>query len=201
MIDFKYFGDIYFYSTFINLSDVEFCPYKGYNRSLKLNRTALIGANGPLLLTVPLVGGRAPKQPIKDIRIGYAEPWQRIHWRGIHDNYRKSPWFEDYGPGLEKLFQLKEKFLLDLNLKTAEWCTQKLKLKIDILSVEDEKPKLTAESLAKRVEPEWSKICPAYQQVFSDRHGFVPNLSILDLLLCEGPLALDYLRRIKKSST
>lgn len=199
MIDFKYFGDIYYYSGFIDSSNVEYSSYKPYQRGLQLNRMRLMGANGPLLLTVPLVGGRAPKQKIRDLQIGYAEPWQRIHWRGIHDNYRKAPWFDDYAPELEQLFQLKEKFLLDLNLKTAEWCLKKLKLKLDILAV-DEVGLVEEKYLLPKTElqPEGTNL-PSYQQVFADRHGFVPNLCILDLLLCEGPLAMDYLRRINNS--
>jgi hypothetical protein len=199
MIDFKYFGDIYYYSTFIDLSNVEYCPYKDYQRGLKLNRMRLVGANGPLLLTVPLVGGRAPKQQVKDLQIGYAEPWQRIHWRGIHDNYRKAPWFEEYAPELQLLFQRKDKFLLDLNLNTVEWCLQKLKRKVDILSV-DQNQDPQIEALLERLPGEESlPEFPPYQQVFSDRHGFVSNLSILDLLLCEGPLATDYLRRLNNA--
>lgn len=201
MIDFKYFGDIYYYSDLIDLSNIEYSSYKPYQRGLQLNRMRLMGANGPLLLTVPLVGGRAPKQKIRDLQIGYAEPWQRIHWRGIHDNYRKAPWFDDYAPELEQLFQLKEKFLLDLNLKTAEWCLRKLKLKIDILSVDNAELGKEAYPFTQNEPPNEGKDFPTYQQVFSDRHGFVPNLSILDLLLCEGPLAMDYLRRINNSNS
>lgn len=200
MIDFKYFGDIYYYSTFIDLSNVDFYPYKDYQRGLKLNRMQLMGANGPLLLTVPLVGGRAPKQQIKDLEIGYAEPWQRIHWRGIHDNYRKAPWFEEYAPELELLFQRRDKFLLDLNLKTAEWCLQKLKRKVDILSVSQQQAREVGEGSTEKAGEESLPAFPPYQQVFSDRHGFVSNLSILDLLLCEGPLATDYLRRLNNAT-
>jgi hypothetical protein len=199
MVDFKYFGDIYYYSSFIDLSNIEYSSYRLYQRGLQLNRMRLMGANGPLLLTVPLVGGRAPKQKIRDLQIGYAETWQRIHWRGIHDNYRKAPWFEDYGPELEQLFQHKEKFLLDLNLKTAEWCLRKLKLKLDILAVEEVGLGKDGHRLMENEPLKVDKDLPPYHQVFSERYGFVPNLSILDLLLCEGPLALNYLRLINKS--
>ncbi len=201
MVDFKYFGDIYYYSYFTDLSNIEYLSSKPYQRGLQLNRMRLMGANGPLLLTVPLVGGRDPKQKIRDLQIGYAEPWQRIHWRGIHDNYRKAPWFEDYAPELEQLFQRKEKFLLDLNLKTAEWCLKKLKLKLDILSVDETELGKETHPFVLNEPPNEGKNFPIYQQVFSDRHGFVPNLSILDLLLCEGPLAMDYLRRINNSNS
>lgn len=200
MVEFKYFGDIYYYSGFIDLSNIEYSEYKPYQRSLKLNRMRLMGANGPLLLTVPLVGGRDPKQPIRDVQIGYSEPWQRIHWRGIHDNYRKAPWFDDYGPELAQLFQHKEKFLLDLNLKTAEWCLRKLKLKLDILAVEEIGLGKDGHRLMKNEPIKEDENFPPYHQVFSERHGFVPNLSILDLLLCEGPLAMNYFRLINKSA-
>lgn len=198
-IEIQYFGDIYSYLKFINCTNAFFSPYKSYFRAQHFNRMKLMGANGPLLLSVPLEGGRDQKVKWKDVRIAYAEPWQRIHWRGIHDNYRKAPWFEDYAPGLEQLFLKQEKFLLDLNLKTMDYCLQRLKLKVDILADEagltETEERISAQKTAS-VPPE---IFPAYQQVFSDRHGFSPNLSILDLLLCEGPLATDYLRRLNNS--
>ncbi len=199
IIDLQYFGNIYSYLKFINYSNVYFSVYESYIRALHLNRMKLMGANGPLLLSVPLEGGRDQKVKWKDVRINYAEPWQRIHWRGIHDNYRKAPWFEDYAPDLEQLFLKKEKFLIDLNLKSMEYCLQRLKLKVDILAYEGDvsiQPKIViipkAESLP-------AENFPIYQQVFSERHGFVANLGILDLLMCEGPLATDYLRRINIS--
>jgi hypothetical protein len=198
-IDLHYFGDIYSYLKFINQTNVYFSAYENYFRALHLNRMKLMGANGPLPLSVPLEGGRDQKVKWKDVKINYAEPWQRIHWRGIHDNYRKAPWFEDYAPDLEQLFLQKEKYLLDLNLKTMDYCLQRLKLKVDILAYSEEEATKMISRRPEKSEPIPSENFPVYQQVFSERHGFVPNLGILDLLFCEGPLATDYLRRIKKS--
>lgn len=198
-IDLHYFGDIYSYLKFINQTNVYFSTYENYFRALHLNRMKLMGANGPLPLSVPLEGGRDQKVKWKDVKINYAEPWQRIHWRGIHDNYRKAPWFEDYAPDLEQLFLRKEKYLLDLNLKTMDYCLQRLKLKVDILAYSEEEATKMISRRPEKSEPIPSENFPVYQQVFSERHGFVPNLGILDLLFCEGPLATDYLRRIKKS--
>lgn len=198
-IDLHYFGDIYSYLKFINQTNVYFSAYENYFRALHLNRMKLMGANGPLPLSVPLEGGRDQKVKWKDVKINYAEPWQRIHWRGIHDNYRKAPWFEDYAPDLEQLFLRKEKYLLDLNLKTMDYCLQRLKLKVDILAYSEEDAAKMISRRPEKSEPIPSENFPVYQQVFSERHGFVPNLGILDLLFCEGPLATDYLRRIKKS--
>lgn len=196
MIDLHYFGDIYSYLKFIHQTNVEFSPYQNYQRASKLNRMRLMGANGPLLLSVPLEGGRDQQVALKDLRISYAEPWQRIHWRGIHDNYRKAPWFEDYAPGLEELLRKREKFLLDLNLKTTEWAVQRLKLKIDFLAGKGEQDLVKQVQVAKDFGQPETGNWPVYQQVFSERHGFVPNLSIVDLLLCEGPQAGAYLKKI-----
>jgi WbqC-like protein family len=199
MIELQYFGSIYSYLKFINQTNVYFSAYESYFRALHLNRMQLMGANGPLPLSVPLEGGRDQKVKWKDVKINYAEPWQRIHWRGIHDNYRKAPWFEDYAPELEQLFLKKEKYLLDLNLKSIDYCLQRLKLKVDILAYsEEEALQLNAQRPGKN-DPIPAENFPVYQQVFSERHGFVANLGILDLLFCEGPLATDYLRRIKIS--
>jgi hypothetical protein len=198
-IELQYFGDIYSYLKSINQTNVYFSAYESYFRALHLNRMKLMGANGPLSLSVPLEGGRDQKVKWKDVKINYAEPWQRIHWRGIHDNYRKAPWFEDYAPELEQLFLRREKYLLDLNLKSMDYCLQRLKLKVDILAYSEEEAAKLISQRFKKTEPIPSENFPVYQQVFSERHGFVPNLGILDLLFCEGPLATDYLRSIKIS--
>jgi hypothetical protein len=199
IIELQYFGSIYSYLKSINQTNLYFSAYESYFRALHLNRMKLMGANGPLSLSVPLEGGRDQKVKWKDVKINYAEPWQRIHWRGIHDNYRKAPWFEDYAPGLEQLLLRKEKYLLDLNLKSMEYCLQRLKLKVDILAYSEGEAMLLTPQRPKKTEPIAVENFPAYQQVFSERHGFVPNLGILDLLFCEGPLATDYLRRINIS--
>ena len=196
IIELQYFGNVYSYLKFINQTNVLFSAYESYFRALHLNRMKLMGTNGPLLLSVPLEGGRDQKVKWKDVKINYAEPWQRIHWRGIHDNYRKAPWFEDYAPELQQLFLRKEKFLLDLNLKSMDYCLQRLKLKVDILAYSEEEAMKLISQRPKKTEPVPVENFPVYQQVFSERHGFVPNLGILDLLFCEGPLATDYLRRI-----
>ena len=196
-IEIQYFGDIYSYLKFINCSNAVFSPYKSYFRAQHFNRMKLMGANGPLLLSVPLEGGRDQKVKWKDVKIAYAEPWQRIHWRGIHDNYRKAPWFEDYAPGLENLYRKQEKFLLDLNLKTTEWVLQRLKWKLAILAVTEEEAKNQPQQTGTAPEEEQQPHWPVYQQVFAGRHGFVPNLSILDLLLCEGPMATAYLKKVQ----
>ncbi len=196
----QYFGSINLYSTLIKHTNVFFLPDVPFKKALHPNRQKLMGANSPLLLTVPLVGGRDQKQKLKEVQISYTDPWQRIHWRGIVSNYRKSPWFEEYAPQLELLFQLNEKFLIDLNLKTLEWVLEKLKLKLDILA--DDGSSINSERIAfTQQKTEINPIhYPTYTQVFSDKFGFMPNLGILDLLFCKGPGALEYIASVSRLS-
>lgn len=196
----QYFGSINLYSTLINQTNVFFLPDVPFKKALHPNRQKLMGANSPLLLTVPLVGGRDQKQKLKDVQISYTDPWQRIHWRGIVSNYRKSPWFEEYAPQLELLFQLNEKFLIDLNLKTMNWVLEKLKMKLDILADGEINMNSDHISVAHQKNENISLQYPSYTQVFSDKYGFMPNLGILDLLFCKGPLALEYLASVSRLS-
>lgn len=196
IIEIQYFGDIYYYlnlfkSTYIYYND-ELWHQKGVNR----NRTRIMGANKTLSLTVPLEGGRSVKGPVKELKICYRESWQRIHWRSIHDSYRKSPWFEEYASELENIIYQNYKFLWDLNLKTFEWAQNRLSLNSVILSVLKDSTMVSADSDLIFSEVPLKENYPVYTQVFSDRQGFKPNLSVLDLILNEGPLAKDYLNKL-----
>lgn len=196
LIDLQYFGSIELFSTLMHETNVFFLPDEAYQKTHHPNRTKLMGANGPLLLSIPLIGGRDKKQKFKNVRISYSDPWQKIHWRGINSAYRKSPWFDEYAQELESLIHKREIFLLDLNLKTMTWAINKLNLKLDILAgtISDFEESSYKMQGAEKDEKELH--FPFYQQVFNDRYGFIPNLSILDLLFCEGPFAYGYLQSI-----
>jgi len=196
LIDLQYFGSIELFSTLIHQSNVFYLPDEAYQKGHHPNRTQLMGANGPLLLSVPLVGGRDKKQKFKDVQVSYSDPWQKIHWRGINSSYRKSPWFDEYAHELESLFQKREKFLLDLNLKTMLWAINKLNLKVDILAETGFDLEGSSYKISGVQKDEKRPHFPFYQQVFNDRYGFISNLSILDLLFCEGPFAYSYLQSI-----
>ena len=196
IIDIQYFGSIYFYLNFIYRSNIRFSSDVLYRKELHQNRMWLSGPNNLVRLSVPLAGGRNQKVQFKDLRIARADDWQRIHWRSIHDTYRKSPWFEEYAPGLENLYQQKDDFLIDWNFRTLQWSLSKLRLKIDILADDSKRnldPAIPEMSLPVQKLPEGH---PVYQQVFSDRIGFIANLSILDLIFCEGPISKEYLKKL-----
>ena len=196
LIEIQYFGDIYYYFNLVKSTYIYFNDELWHEKGNSRNRTRIMGANNRLSLSVPLEGGRSVRVPVKDLKICRREPWQRIHWRGIHDSYRKSPWFEEYAPTLENIIKQNYHFLWDLNLRTFEWVYKALDLNSAILANKDDfAPDVCMDDVHFSSEFQTEKY-PVYRQVFSDKLGFMPNLSILDLILNEGPMAKEYLKKL-----
>jgi hypothetical protein len=194
--DIQYFGDIYFNLNLSNIKYIKFNNALRHFKGLHVNRTSIMGANKVLVLSVPLDGGRSVKTDIKDLKIVSRESWQRIHWRSIHDSYRKSPWFEEYAPELEKIYRQNYIFLWDWNLDIARWVFEALNWDSVILA---ENELYLPQELQQEIPYHFIKMeddYPVYQQVFSDKLGFQPNLSILDLIMNEGPASTDYLQKL-----
>ena len=191
LIEGQYFPSIDYFKASIEISHWTFELYERWEKSLHLNRCHVMGPNGPLLLSVPLELGRAQRTLLKDVKISYRENWAQRHWRSLHDAYRRSPWFEHYAYSLEPLFGNQPVFLMDWNQLTLEWVLKQLKWKGEIGYTEVLKAEYPeAEMVDKRrkyAEAPLKDVPYRYAQVFQERHGFVGNLSILDLLFCEGP--------------
>ena len=196
----QYFGSLYFYSSLIKADSLVFSPSLPYRKEHKVNRTCIMGANGLILLSLPLKGGRAVKGTLGEISLVDDHRWRQIHWRGIHDAYRKSPWFDAYGWELNELLKQPENNLLALNLSLLRWVLSKLHMQIELIQAEETEngqntplPKPLYHQKPVQSVPAGY---PVYQQVFSDRMDFIGNLSILDLLMNEGPAAGEYLLRL-----
>lgn len=160
------------------------------------NRCLVAGANGVQALTVPVEGGREQKAIYKDIRIDEREDWRKRHWRTLFSAYGKAPFFEHYGADLEALLQLRKTYLVDWNLAVLEWLSARLKVPIpEVLEPSPGGKVIPDLDLSDRIrpanyaDPKVGIEAPTYAQVFQERHGFLPNLSVLDMLLCLGPEA------------
>lgn len=197
--EFQYFPAVILYSTSYKFSNIAFEQYEYYQKMSFRNRCIIAGANGTIHLTVPLEFGRNQKTIMKDVKISNSEAWQKQHWKSIESSYNRSPWFEFYKDELYALYQKPFSFLADWNLACFEWSVQKLKLPVTI--------SLTDKFDKNYPPPEFidfrNKLLPKnykdfeaikYQQVFEERIGFLPNLSILDLLFCEGKNAASFLK-------
>ncbi|MEM9390922.1 MAG: WbqC family protein [Bacteroidota bacterium] len=156
------------------------------------NRCYIRDANGKLQLTVPVVGGRK-KISVKDIQIDYGQNWNKIHLRALKSAYGKAPFFEYYFDFFEKAFQKRERFLFDFNRNLLTVCLQVLGInkKISTTKTYVQSSQDRYSDLRNQISSKSDFVnrtfyhAIEYYQVFGK--DFVPNLSVVDLIMNEGP--------------
>ncbi|MCK6692716.1 MAG: WbqC family protein [Thermoanaerobaculia bacterium] len=166
------------------------------------NRCHIAGPNGVQRLSIPLIKGKHQQTPIRDVRIAYNEPWQQVHWRSIQTAYGNAPFFEFYGETLAVFYQKRYTYLFDLNLELLQFLFKKMEWKGELRLTEQYEEKIRrpgscldyrdAVSPKNAIRSDWFRPAP-YPQVFAERHGFLPDLSALDLLFCRGKQAGEIL--------
>ncbi|MBO9151452.1 WbqC family protein [Chitinophaga sp. GCM10012297] len=199
LIESQYFPSVYFYKTLIESEILQIERYEHYQKVSFRNRCYVAGPNGVILLSVPLSKGKNQRTVMKDVRISNVENWQALHWKTLTSAYRRSPWFEYFEPELEELYEKRFEFLLDWNLACLEWVNQALGIHPEVrLTDEFRKTYDPATNVSDKrdhmVPGQLPEEAPVYTQVFGERTGFFPNLSILDLLFCEGKRGLELLK-------
>lgn len=195
-----YLGSISYYAIMVNSSTCIMDYKEHFVKQSERSRCTIASANGRHMLTVPLLK-RGKNVATKDIKISYDDDWRTIHWRTLEASYRSSPFFEFYEDELKPYFTT-EKYIYLKDLNEA--------LHTEICSMLGINPKLT---YADEYHPQYDDALdyrikrggevnaidyPAlekkpYIQVFESKLGFLPNLSIFDLLFNQGPRAIDYL--------
>jgi len=155
-----------------------------YKKQTPRSRFEIAGPNNRQLISIPVIhpGNYAS---VCLVKLDNSENWQLKHWRSIETAYRKAPFFEFYAHHFEPLFQKKFSVLAELNLEALHTLFKILKsdtrVILDMHSIET-------------LNTVFSEHEEPYFQVFEKRHGFMPQLSILDLIFNEGPGSLEYLR-------
>lgn len=172
-----------------------------YQKQTYRNRCYICTDQGRHLLTIPIkhVGGDQGRQQYRFVCLDNSYPWQRQHWRTLQTAYRTSPFFEYFEDDFAPLFLKPFRHLLEFNLKTIEIICRSLQVAMpeSRTTVFENSPTglRDARYLVNAKEPV-PQTFPEYVQVFGDRHGFIGNTSVLDLLFNEGPQALNYLHTI-----
>ena len=174
----------------INLNEI-------YLKQTYRNRYDVLGVNGRLSLTVPVSGQKGVKTPFKDIRIS-DQRWRKQHLAALRSAYGKAAYFEHYFDGLSDVLLKTTDYLLDQNIAAFDWI---VRCKVDAqLTLIDEPWSYNEGDWTYRWEPNYRwPDTPPYLQVFSDRHPFESNLSMIDVLMNKGPLAAEHIRQLINS--
>lgn len=195
IIDLHYFGNINYFNILLKNNFVHFNTNYQYQKGWFGNKTVITGANGPIILSTPLLGGRNQKSLYKDVKIAYDQPWRQQHKKAITSCYGNAPFYDYYIYFIENLFQQKFDYLIDLNIYIFEHLIKLLKVKVDF-KISDETQNTRNCIVGSKQYFEENKSLPVivYPQVFEDRNAFAENLSILDLLFCAGPQSKELLK-------
>ncbi|MBO5810262.1 MAG: WbqC family protein [Bacteroidales bacterium] len=184
-----YLPSIEYISLFSKTENASIEIFETYQKQSCRTRCDVMTANGVQTLTVPVIKTNGNHTLTKDIEISYKESWQQVHLRCLESAYRKSAYFDYYFPYLEKIYKQKFNTLIELNEYSMKAILKLLKIKKEI-SYTNDFEKITDEKdyrIALSKNEVNKEGMPEYYQVFSDRHGFISNLSIVDLLFNEGP--------------
>ena len=197
-----YFPNIISFANILYADEVLFEISDYYEKQTYRNRMHIQSANALQKLSVPVTHTKKDgKQFYKEVKISFEFNWPKLHWRSLETAYRTSPYFEFYEDDIKPLFFEKKEKLVEFNIEA-------IKKIMEILGVPFSF-KLTDKYLKNR--PEYKDLrflanaktnlqvyheLPEYYQLFSDRYGFMPNLSLLDLLFMKGPESTDYLKEV-----
>jgi hypothetical protein len=168
------------------------------------NRCRILSGNGILPLIIPILKSGVLKTPVNNVRPDYSLPWQKLHLISIQSAYGSAPFFDDYAYRLNAFYSRRYDTLFELNHQLFTEILNILGLKINVIFTEEfHSPgsELLLCDYRYSIHPKiaWDadpKFYPqSYYQVFNDRFGFVPNMSIVDLIFNEGPNALEIIRK------
>lgn len=192
LIELHYLPSISYFALLARANEVIIERHEHFEKQTLRNRCQILTSQGEVTLSIPL-SGKSSKVIITDIKIDYTQKWLNNHWRTLQSAYRNAPFYEYYADDLEAALFKKHTFLYDLNWQILSMCLRWLKWNMPIRETNSYE-KVQAEEVldcrsafsAKKTDFLNSVYQPQpYTQVFGST--FAENLSIIDLIFCEGP--------------
>lgn len=202
LIEAHYLPSVQFFSKLTHYPILLLEAQENYQKGSYRNRCHIAGANGLLRLSIPLRKGKNEQLSIQQTEISYDEPWIAQHWQSIRSAYGNAPFFPYYQDELAAIFQQRPTHLFAWNKDFIQLLIELLQLEVEVQltqefnravdpTIADLRGSIHPKSHRRPVDANFQVV--AYPQLFEERHGFLPNLSILDLLFCTGPQAALYL--------
>ena len=193
-----YLAPVEYYTKLLAYDKVFVEQYDHYIKQTYRNRCTIAGPSGELALSIPTVKPDTLKCPMKDIRISDHGNWRHLHWNAIESAYNSTPFFEYYKDDFRPFYEKKYEFLLDFNEELRRLVCDLLDMQPAVVYTEHYEPEV-ANDFRETIRPKHEGEDPAfrpepYYQVFREKFGFLPNLSIADLLFNMGPEGLVTLR-------
>jgi hypothetical protein len=177
--------------TIANQNKLYYNSHQNYKKASLRNRTYIPTANGIQMLSVPIKNGKNEKQLYKDVLIDYSTNWQKVHWKAIYFTYKNAAYFEYYEKEIEHLYTVKHEYLIGYNLAWLQLLIKFFNLKIELIDLAESKIAKTEMDLISFDYKQETAHKNEYYQIFSEKTGFIPNMSCIDLLYNEGPTGLD----------
>ena len=187
----SYAGNVQYYSKLAHYPQLVIDVYQHYEKQTLRNRCQIATANGPMDLIIPVSTNSGSKTIDKDVRI-LNNGWQKLHWGALEAAYRHSPFFMYYEDDIRPFFQQEYTFLLDFNLALQDSLMQLIGIAPQLTQsscyVDAQADTIDLRNIVrvKKSIPDAQFGVVPYYQVFEQRHGFLPNLSIFDLLFNMG---------------
>lgn len=193
-----YFPSISHFAAMFQSGKIVFEIADNFQKQTNRNRTYIYSPNGIQLLNIPIKHSKESHQKTKDIKIESDFDWQKQHFKSLEAAYRSSPFFEFFEDDIRPIFEKKQDFLLDLNFEVLTVLSKCFRMKLDYTTSAEYSQEVNPEITDFRALVNGKKDLSSfenYTQVFDDKHGFINNLSVLDLLFNEGKYAIDYLKK------
>jgi hypothetical protein len=182
-----YFGSIDYFKALAKHDKVIIEVKEHYPKQTYRNRCDIVGANGILSLSIPTERPNGSKTPTDEIGMPLTENWRARHWRSIQNAYSSAPFFDYYGIEVEELILRDDNLLVPYNMRITERIIAWLDLDTELVISEEFHPVIENDPrliLAKK-----DTSMETYIQVFNDSMKFRSSLSILDAIMCDGPMA------------
>jgi hypothetical protein len=185
LTELQYFGTLSYIKAIQEAQTISFDENELFSKMSFKNRTIIASAQGPLNLTIPIIGGRDQKNKLKDILIDYSTPWHHQHLKSIKSCYKRAPFFDYYEDSLSLLLETKEDTLFNFLINVQEWVKNQFKNNWSISELHtNDTIEIFRDPYLPKNYATYTTI--RYQQVFEDQIGFLNNLSVLDILFCCG---------------